>query len=78
LNAPWSTSTGNCIRALAAAGYGSKQWLKACRRVVNEAADIAFAIARTNAPALKKLDRLLTAVHHYHNTKLSRKGACTT
>jgi AcrR family transcriptional regulator len=33
-----------------------------CRRVVNEVADIAFAIARTNAPALEKLDRLLAAV----------------
>ncbi|WP_419694103.1 TetR/AcrR family transcriptional regulator [Mesorhizobium muleiense] len=33
-----------------------------CRQVVNEVADIAVAIARTNAPALEKLDRLLTAV----------------
>jgi AcrR family transcriptional regulator len=41
-----------------------------CRRAVNEVADIAFAIARTNAPALEKLDRLLTAVHHHNKTKL--------
>ena len=36
-----------------------------CARVVNEVADIAFAIARTNAPAMEKLERLLTAVHHH-------------
>jgi AcrR family transcriptional regulator len=34
-----------------------------CGRVLNEIADIAVAIARTNAPAMEKLDRLLTAVH---------------
>ena len=34
-----------------------------CGRVVNEVADIASAIARTNAPAMEKLDQLLTAVH---------------
>jgi AcrR family transcriptional regulator len=37
-----------------------------CGRVVNEVADIASAIARTNAPATEKLDQLLTAVHHHH------------
>ena len=36
-----------------------------CGRVVNEIADIASAIARTNAPAMQKLERLLTAVHHH-------------
>jgi len=36
-----------------------------CGRVVNEIAHIASAIARTNAPAMEKLERLLTAVHHY-------------
>ena len=36
-----------------------------CGRVVNEVADIAHAIARTNAPATTKLDRLLTAVHQH-------------
>ena len=36
-----------------------------CARVANEVADIAFAIARTNAPAMEKLERLLTAVHHH-------------
>jgi AcrR family transcriptional regulator len=35
-----------------------------CGRVVNEIAHIASAIARTNAPAMEKLERLLTAVHH--------------
>jgi hypothetical protein len=40
---------------------------------VNEVADIAFAIARTNAPALEKLDRLLTAVHHHNKTKLIKE-----
>ena len=41
-----------------------------CRRFVNEVADIASAIARTNAPALQKLDRLLTAVHRHKKTRL--------
>jgi AcrR family transcriptional regulator len=44
-----------------------------CRRAVKEVADIAFAIARTNAPALEKLDRLLTAVHHHNKTKLVKE-----
>jgi AcrR family transcriptional regulator len=44
-----------------------------CRRVVNEVADIASAIACTNAPALEKLDRLLTAVHHHNKTKLIKE-----
>jgi len=35
-----------------------------CGRVVNEVADVAVAIARTNAPAMEKLERLLSAVHH--------------
>jgi AcrR family transcriptional regulator len=41
-----------------------------CRRVVNEVAEIAFAIARTNETASEKLDRLLTAIHQHHKTKL--------
>jgi AcrR family transcriptional regulator len=41
-----------------------------CRRVVNEVTDIALAIARTNAPALEKFDRLLTAIHQHNKTKL--------
>ncbi len=41
-----------------------------CGRVVNEVADIAFAIARTNAPAMEKLDQLLTAVHHHNKMTL--------
>ena len=44
-----------------------------CGRVVNEVADIAFAIARTDAPALEKLDRILTAVHHHNKTKLIKE-----
>jgi len=41
-----------------------------CGRVGNEIADIASAIARTNAPAMEKLDRLLTAVHHHNKMML--------
>jgi AcrR family transcriptional regulator len=41
-----------------------------CGRVVNVLADIAFVIARTNAPAMEKLDQLLTAVHHHNKTML--------
>ena len=41
-----------------------------CGRVVNEVADIASAIARTNAPATEKLDQLLTAVHHRNKMML--------
>jgi AcrR family transcriptional regulator len=44
-----------------------------CGRVVNEVAEIAFAIARTNAPALEKLDRLLTAVYHHNKRKLIKE-----
>ena len=42
-------------------------------RVVNEVAEIAFAIACTNAPASEKLDRLLTAIHHHNKTKLIKE-----
>lgn len=41
-----------------------------CGRVLNEVADIASAIARTNVPATEKLDRLLTAVHRHNMMKL--------
>lgn len=44
-----------------------------CMRVVNEVADIAFSIARTNAPASEKLDRLLTAVHQHNQAKLIKE-----
>ena len=44
-----------------------------CGRVVNEIVEIAVTIARTNAPALEKLDRLLTAVHHHSKTTLVRE-----
>src|SRR5947208_15440803 len=41
-----------------------------CGRVVNEVADIASAIARTNAPAMDKLDQHLTAVPHHNKMQL--------
>jgi AcrR family transcriptional regulator len=41
-----------------------------CGRVVNEVADIASAIARTNAPATEKLGQLLTAVHRHNKMML--------
>ncbi|NOJ39185.1 TetR/AcrR family transcriptional regulator [Bradyrhizobium australiense] len=44
-----------------------------CGRVVNEVADIAFAIARTNAPAREKLDQLLTAVHRHNKMTLVKE-----
>ncbi|TPI31959.1 TetR/AcrR family transcriptional regulator [Mesorhizobium sp. B3-2-1] len=44
-----------------------------CGRVVNEVAEIAFAIARTSAPASEKLDQLLTAVHHHSKTTLVKE-----
>jgi AcrR family transcriptional regulator len=36
-----------------------------CGRLMNDVAEIAFAIARTDAPATEKLDQLLTSVHHH-------------
>ncbi|WP_245283884.1 TetR/AcrR family transcriptional regulator [Bradyrhizobium sp. Cp5.3] len=36
-----------------------------CGRLMNEVADIAVAIARTDAPATEKLDQLLTNVHRH-------------
>jgi AcrR family transcriptional regulator len=44
-----------------------------CGRVMNEVAEIAFTIAHTNAPALEKLDRLLTAVHRHNKTTLIKE-----
>jgi AcrR family transcriptional regulator len=41
-----------------------------CGRLMNELADIAVAIARTNAPATEKLDQLMTAVHRHNKTTL--------
>jgi Tetracyclin repressor-like, C-terminal domain len=37
---------------------------------LNEVADISSAIARTNVPAMEKIDRLLTAVHHHNKMTL--------
>lgn len=44
-----------------------------CGRIVNEVADISFAIARANAPASEKLDRFLTALHHHSKTKMIKE-----
>src|SRR5947207_15448953 len=44
-----------------------------CGRILNEVADIAFAIARTNAPAIEKLDQLLTAVHRHNKMTVVRE-----
>jgi len=44
-----------------------------CTRILNEATDIAFAIARTNTPAMEKLDRVLSAVHQHNKTKLIKE-----
>jgi AcrR family transcriptional regulator len=44
-----------------------------CGRVLNEVADIAVAIGRTNAPAMVKLDQLLTAVHRHNKMKLVKE-----
>jgi AcrR family transcriptional regulator len=44
-----------------------------CGRVVNEITEIAFAIARTNAPASEKLDRVLTAIHRHKLTLVKEK-----
>jgi hypothetical protein len=41
-----------------------------CGRVLNEVADIASAIARTNVLAMEKLDRLLIAVHRHDKMTL--------
>jgi AcrR family transcriptional regulator len=43
-----------------------------CGRLMNEVADIAFAIARTDAPVTEKLDQLLTTVHHHSKTMLAK------
>ena len=41
-----------------------------CGRLMNEVTEIAFAIARTDAPATEKLDQLLTAIHHHSKMML--------
>ena len=43
-----------------------------CGRLLNEVADIAFAIARTDAPATEKLGQLLNTVHHHSKTMLAK------
>jgi AcrR family transcriptional regulator len=44
-----------------------------CGRVVNEIADIAVAIARTNVTAMEKLDQLLTAVYRHKKMTLGKE-----
>src|SRR3954463_15759240 len=44
-----------------------------CGRVVKEVADIAIAIAGTNAPAMEKLDQLLTAIHRHTKMTLMKE-----
>jgi AcrR family transcriptional regulator len=44
-----------------------------CGRVLNEIAEMAFAIAHTNAPVVEKLDRLLTAVHRHNKMMLVKQ-----
>ncbi|WP_234705862.1 TetR/AcrR family transcriptional regulator [Sinorhizobium meliloti] len=41
-----------------------------CRRVLNGTAELALTIARRSTPPSKKLEELLTAVHHHNKTKL--------
>jgi AcrR family transcriptional regulator len=52
--------------------FPSKDAIKesVCMRVMDEVAALALAVARTKAPALEKLERLLTAVHHHNKSKL--------
>ena len=44
-----------------------------CGRIVEEVAEIAFAIARTKAPASEKLTRLLTAIHQHNKATLIKE-----
>ncbi|MCP3394999.1 TetR/AcrR family transcriptional regulator [Bradyrhizobium sp. CCGB12] len=46
-----------------------------CGRLINEVADIAFAIARTDAPATEKLEQLLPTVHHHTKMMLVKAHA---
>lgn len=41
-----------------------------CGRLLNELADLGFAIARRNAPATEKLEELLSTVHHHSKMTL--------
>ena len=52
--------------------FPSKDAIKesVCMRVMDEVDAIALAVVRTKAPALDKLERLLTAVHHHNKSKL--------
>jgi AcrR family transcriptional regulator len=52
--------------------FPSKDAIKeaVCMRVTGQVVDIAVAAARTRAPALEKLNRLVTAIHRHNKTKL--------
>ena len=52
--------------------FPSKDAIKeaVCMRVMDQVVDIAVAAARTRAPALEKLNRLVTAIHRHNKTKL--------
>lgn len=43
-----------------------------CGRLMNEVADTASAIARTDGPAPEKLEQLLTTVHHHSRMMLAK------
>lgn len=44
-----------------------------CGHLINEVADSAFAIARSDAPATEKLEQLLTSVHHHTTMMLVKE-----
>lgn len=44
-----------------------------CGRVLEEVIQMAFAIAGSNAPAIEKLDKLLTAVHQHKKMTLVKE-----
>jgi len=52
--------------------FPSKDTIKeaVCMRVMDQVVDIAVAAARTRAPTLEKLNRLVTAIHRHNKTKL--------
>ena len=52
--------------------FPSKDAIKeaVCMRVMDQVVDIAVAAARTRAPALEKLNRLVTAIHRHNKPKL--------
>ncbi|MER9867244.1 TetR family transcriptional regulator [Mesorhizobium sp. M0136] len=65
-----SMSTANIYRF-----FPSRDAIKEsiCGKALNEVADIALAIARTNASAGEKLGQLLTAIHHHKKMTLVKE-----